>query len=171
MFQSFKESLGLVLKRWWTLVVSVVGGGLGIANLVVDELVVPVWGWVLIAAIGLSVAQFLAFHKIRISRDKLAYKRGIRQDLGQFLGEGQQIKVKCANEKEDAPGQEADEWAERVATYLAQELGEDYANTFYSNDGLPMGFSSISSLKHRNVSGFMSNRLARLNEFLRELRR
>jgi hypothetical protein len=171
MFQSFKEYLGLVLIRWWTLVVGVVGGGLGISNHFIDELIVPLWGWVLIAALGFSVAQFLAFHKIRIGRGELVYKRGIRQDLGQFLEEGQQIEVKCANQKEDAPIQEAEEWAERVATYLAQELGEDYAISFYSSDGLPVGFSSISSLQHRKVSGFIGNRLARLNEFLREFRR
>ncbi len=49
-------------------------------------------------------------------------------------------------------------------------LGSDYVNTFFSDDGLPIGFATLSGL-HSRVEGYMSRRLARLNEFLAYLSR
>lgn len=75
MFKSLKQYLIGVLRWWWFLVISVGGGGLGVASIVSGEaFTVPIWVWVPIIVLGLSVAQFLAFHRVREERDELKLK-------------------------------------------------------------------------------------------------
>jgi len=68
---SLTEYLKSVLKRWWWLVVGLIGGLLGLAPLVGINLEIPSSvGW-LIFFIGLFVAQFLAYHDLRVEKIKL----------------------------------------------------------------------------------------------------
>jgi hypothetical protein len=64
MWQSVKEYVPAVLKKWQGLVISL-AGIIGIIINIWQELVVPSWVWVIIIIVGLFIAQFLAFHEIR----------------------------------------------------------------------------------------------------------
>jgi len=69
MWQSVKEYLPAVWKRWRALVISLVGI-IGIIINIWQELAVPIWVWVAIIIVGLFIAQFLAFHKLREQQAK-----------------------------------------------------------------------------------------------------
>jgi hypothetical protein len=56
-------------RRWWFVVVGVVGGVLTVVALVAS-IVIPTWLGIVILVVGLSVAQFLAFKDMRGERDK-----------------------------------------------------------------------------------------------------
>ena len=82
------------IRWWWVLVVTVAGGavGLGINALpgfTGDELDIPVWVWVLVAAAGIPISQFLAFHDVRTGRDteieKLRAELAIPNSLADLL--------------------------------------------------------------------------------------
>lgn len=98
------------------------------------------------------------------------HRRMRRQRLGEFLHEGQALLRQCSNEQEPAPQQEADSWARRVEAYLEKHLGGDYIASFRDGAGLPMGVTAIMSVAHRNLEGGIKIRLARLQQFLEELR-
>jgi hypothetical protein len=64
----------LVLKWWWAMVVGII---LSITGAYLDSQfaagrIIPLWGWAVIGALGLVVAQFLGFHEVRKDRDYLA---------------------------------------------------------------------------------------------------
>ena len=98
-------------------------------------------------------------------------KQAARVALGEFLEEGRGLKVRCANEQEQRPEKETDEWAGRVEEFLLQELDESYIARFRNSAGLPMSANSIRSIPHRNLWGGINSRLARLEQFLAELAR
>lgn len=65
MWQSVKGYVRAVCQWWW---VVAMGFGFGIIGTILDiwqELAIPIWVWVAIGLGGLSIAQFLAFHKLR----------------------------------------------------------------------------------------------------------
>lgn len=68
---SFKEYVLAVLKWWWVVAIGVL---LPIAAVVLDamgKLTTPTWAQITILLLGLSIAQFLAFHNVRVQKDKL----------------------------------------------------------------------------------------------------
>ncbi len=81
MVTSLKEYLPVVVRGViYTLGVGAVGGGVGWVfdfNLVK---VMPGYGWVLIVAAAFTLAQFQAFHKVRVERDAFAPEKS-RADL------------------------------------------------------------------------------------------
>lgn len=95
-------------------------------------------------------------------------KKQIRQKLGDFLKEGQLISRKCYENNTEAPSKEADQWCEKVYSYLNDTLGSDYSERFQSHQGLSPGFTTLSG-EHAHVEAWLRTRLARLNEFLAEL--
>lgn len=63
-----------VWARWWSLIPAGVGAVLGLIALAEQSSIkhgfVPTWLWLTLLLGGLTVAQFLAFHDVRIERDK-----------------------------------------------------------------------------------------------------
>ncbi len=94
-----------------------------------------------------------------------------RTQLGLFLIEGQQLHNRCHDEKMPPPIEETQDWLERAHAYLADHLGDDYVATFHNAAGLPAGFTTIMSMEHSDVANGIKFRLARLQQFLDELRR
>jgi hypothetical protein len=73
---SLREHVWRVRQRWAALVVSSVGGVLGLIALTVPPIdgahphaFIPTWLWVGLLVGGIVVAQFLAFHDVRKERD------------------------------------------------------------------------------------------------------
>ena len=119
------------------------------------------------AAIIAAVVGSLHFGTVIVTARR---RRERRERLGDFLLEGRSISLQCANEKEPVPSEEADDWAERAESYLDKHLGSDYVATFRDAAGLPMGLTSITSKPHRDLQSGIMIRLARLQQFLEELR-
>ncbi|MFC2022389.1 hypothetical protein ACFLTR_04195 [Chloroflexota bacterium] len=96
-------------------------------------------------------------------------KRETREKLGEFMVEGQELKAKCGNEKEPPPNDEADEWADKVEHYLADELDDSFISRFRNSAGVPMAANSISSIPHRNLWSGIRIRLYQLEKFIEQL--
>lgn len=153
-------------------------GSLALAARDIAELGLSWIGW---AAIGggiffvSSLAIIYGQHKENIVlREQLAAradKRKICETLGNFLAEGKNLRISCSNEKESPPDKEIIHWNKRLKEYLETNLGSDYVASFESNDGLPIGLTSIVSPIHRNLDSYMRARLARIQQFLAELRK
>jgi hypothetical protein len=74
--RSLREFALKVGQHWYAVVIGVIGGGLGVAASVAaavkpkaPPVVVPLWIWVPILAVGVLVAVFRAFHDMRMERD------------------------------------------------------------------------------------------------------
>ena len=66
MWQSLKEYIPGVVRRWWGMIGFLVGDTLGIISGVSgNTILLPYWAWLIIGTIALIVAQFLAYHKVR----------------------------------------------------------------------------------------------------------
>ena len=118
-------------------------------------------------AVVAAVAASLHFGQVIL----IAWNRGRRREkLGRFLREGQELQRQCADERSSPPDAEADGWAARTEAYLKKHLGSDYVASYRNAAGLPMGLTSISSKSHRDLEGGIDMRLARLQQFLEELR-
>ena len=97
-------------------------------------------------------------------------RRRIRDNLGEFLAEGEILSARCANEREPPPEREAVDWYNRVIAYLrdTEGLGVPFAVRFNSSAGLPLGATSIGSDQHRRMWGYFRPKLARLHKFMAE---
>jgi len=175
MRQSFREYITSLGRLGWV-VVGVILAGVGGYLDIFNAPPIPKSVWLTLALVVLMVAPFLAFHKVRLQRDKLrnqlddkSRKQAIKDTLGRFLDEGRQLQRQCANENEPPPSEEADDWAARVEAYLIEHLGQSYVSRFRSPAGLPMAATSISSVAHRNLWGGICTRLSRLDQFIGEI--
>jgi len=146
-------------------------------------LLVAIPGAILLGTIilGFILAPYLIYEEeikvIQQERDELKgqveskiSKRRMRETIAELLKKGEQIKRQCRNEKEEAPEKAALDWSQKVAKYLTENLGSDYEVIFYNSDGLPIGVTTISSPEHSRIESYVRNRIARLNQFLAELR-
>lgn len=74
MGKSLKEYVPAIFRWWWVLVVFMIGDIAGIALTMWRNIEVPFWCWILLFLIGFVIAQFLAFHDVRIKRDEAIIK-------------------------------------------------------------------------------------------------
>jgi len=125
------------------------------------------------------IAKGLTEAEVKTWRDELykemEHKFGSRRQatriaLGEFLEEGRELDVKCHNMEEPPPLDEADDWDNRVEAFLREELDQSYVARYPNHEGLPTSFTSLRG-EHRNLSGAIGTRLARLEQFLGELAR
>jgi|GEM_PF-5799710 len=76
MRQSLKE-YGLAVSRWlWIVGIGVLFAVIGAIVDIWQELDISMWVWVAIGLLGLFIAQFMAFHKVRVSRDEVLKQPG-----------------------------------------------------------------------------------------------
>jgi len=124
------------------------------------------------------IAKGLTEAEVKTWRDELykemehgfgSKRQATRIALGEFLEEGRQLDIQCHNEQEPPPDDEANAWADRVEAFLREELDESYVARFRNHEGLPAGYTGLSSAPHRKLSGAIGIRLARLEQFLHEL--
>jgi len=135
----------------------------------------PQWLFGVLLSLGIIIAIALAYHEIRMQKVSLEKRLGdrtknktIRETLARFLNEGNQFTP--IDQSKEPPKEEAEDWANRVAEYLKESLGDDYVASFYDSHGLPPGLTFLSSPPHQNIEAFIKNRLSRIQQFLTELR-
>jgi hypothetical protein len=99
-----------------------------------------------------------------------AHKIAIRESLGTFIAEGNDLKRRCENPLAPVPRPEADSWKDRVEAYLEKELGHSYVVRFRDRTGI---FQSESLMNGDNTHNGMCNGLyffiTRLEQFSQEL--
>ena len=72
MWGSIKEYALLTLRVWWAMIIGGIGALGTIAQLMGYTLPhMPLWAWLVILFLGLSIAQFLAFREVRRQRNKV----------------------------------------------------------------------------------------------------
>ncbi len=76
--RSLVEYLATVAKAWWQLAIGLVAAAFGVATLFKSGLIVPGWVAVAVAVVALFLAQFQAFHSVRLARDQAAGPRALR---------------------------------------------------------------------------------------------
>lgn len=125
---------------------------------------------------SLAWAGILTYHELRQQKIKLerqlddsGKKKKIRETLGVFLEQGQELQRKCANEKEPPPDDEADKWASEVEEFLMTELDKSFVSRFRSSAGVPLTANSISSISHRQLWHSIRTRIYQLAKFIEEL--
>jgi hypothetical protein len=76
--------------------------------------------------------------------------------------------VRCGNDSEPPPEQEAQSWADNVEAYFHKEMDDSYIARFRNGSGLPLTVNSIHSVPHRNLWAGLWIRTSRLQEFIKE---
>ncbi|MCJ7510800.1 MAG: hypothetical protein MUP14_07940 [Dehalococcoidia bacterium] len=87
MWKFSREYVLLVARRWWVIGVGVIAAVIGIALNISRDVQVPVWLWVSLALVALSVAQFLVACEIK--KGSAEERPGSLQDLIVALAGGE----------------------------------------------------------------------------------
>ena len=121
----------------------------------------------LIAAGGVIYGQYLVVHQ---RAQEAASRREISESLGQFIDQGRILMTQCTDEKAPAPGAAAMIWASQAEGFLSVHLGTSYVARFRNSAGLPLLVTTIQDDGHKQIWGFVNQRLARLEQFSEELK-
>ena len=159
---------------------------------------IAVWLWIgdtsgasvrLLASLGAgAVAVFLVFvwsllklpaimeAEAEVERQRIAKlvetqeeRKRLRESLGQFMSQGTALRIRCSNQTEPAPEDEANRWYGDLISFLETNLGPDYAARIQDNASVPLGMSSLQELYGLIDSGLRA-KLYHLDRFLQELR-
>lgn len=87
MWRSLVEYVPAVAKSWWGLAISVAAAAFAVVTQFHSGLAVPGWAAVVIAVGALVVAQFRAFHHVRIARDQTGMVHGLPVRLPGMVNE------------------------------------------------------------------------------------
>ena len=111
-------------------------------------------------------ATFYTQRQIVATRDAEAARRlAIREGLGSFVAEGNDLKEQCRDATKQAPLGQACEWANRVEAFLSTQLGQSYVNRFRNSTGVSLAFPAGLGGEHLNVWNYVYSRLFRLEQF------
>jgi hypothetical protein len=136
-------------------------------NLMAKLILVGIVGMLSVAAVA---ATLYGQYQVIAQREATAqHRRQVREALGSFLEEGRQLMIRCANETIPPPTADAEAWAQRVETYLHQNLDDSYIGRFRTGAGLPLAANSIQSIPHRNLWSGINIRISRLAEYIKEI--
>ena len=83
---SLREYAIAIGRAWWQLAIGLAGGAFAVVSAFRSGLVVPTWVGVVVAVAALIAAQFLAFHRVRISRDLSARPAVLPWLVNEFSG-------------------------------------------------------------------------------------
>jgi hypothetical protein len=68
MWQSVKEYVRAVCQWWWVVVMGIFFAGIEVLLIFWQGFVIPIWVGIALAILGLFIAQFLAFHELRVKQ-------------------------------------------------------------------------------------------------------
>ena len=71
MWQSLKEYIAFLGKAGWVVLVDIIGSSIGGYLDVSGNANIPTWLWLGFLLLGLLIAPFIAFHKLRVQRDNI----------------------------------------------------------------------------------------------------
>jgi hypothetical protein len=109
--------------------VTVVVGAVGIAEVYIGDVRVPGWLLIAVPVAALSIAQFLAFHDLRVQSAvvsaedrRIVFKNRLHHQIDSWY----------ERDPDTHSGLE-DEWAAQTREFLRDSLGDGEANTFARN--------------------------------------
>ncbi len=111
--------------------IGIAGSAIGVILTIQRELNIPIWVWVAIGLVGLFIAQFLAFHKVRGQRDALKQNQIPKQiDLGEqlrsLIEEGRKLRILSVTQGESPPLVMAENWRVKVKGFLHDNFDAEY---------------------------------------------
>lgn len=125
----------------------------------------PYWLW---SAEHLAVKEVTdRLHAIKDSVDQKQKKLNIRLGVSALLEEGRLLMIRCGDESQPPPEEEANQWATKAELYLQQNLDDSFVGRFRSSADLPMTANSIQSVPHRNLWAGIRSRNAKLEQFIK----
>jgi hypothetical protein len=83
---SIREYVLAICRAWWQLAIGLAGGAFAVVSAFRSGLVVPTWVGAVVAAAALIVAQFLAFHRVRLARDRSGRLVSLPGIVNEFSG-------------------------------------------------------------------------------------
>ncbi len=130
----------------------------------VGVMVSPIWG-LSIAIGGLLLFAFSIWKILQISNGK----RRKREMLSCLLSQGQELQTQCKKEKEPAPKDAIQDWITNCERILSKKFGQSYVVRFRIEAGITKPIFTYSSFEHGQLYIQVHYKLARLEEFLREV--
>lgn len=128
---------------------------------------IAIVGLLSFSAIG---ATFYSQHLVIAQKKEDAAQRGrIRDQLGTFITEGNNLMDACADKDNPPPVEAANGWLTRVNDFLNLNLGKSYVARFHDPAGIPslslIGGDAIHSAVWFNIY----RRVSRLEQFSQEI--
>jgi hypothetical protein len=169
----------LAFREQWFAAMS---GGVSVPFAVVAAFVDSKFGQAILIAMAFVAVWFAAYRVWKTERERAldaeakrltrAKVDAIKEALARFLEEGDAIRRQCAKEDQPPPTKKGQEWLDRLVKYITATdgLGASYVARLHSSAGLPAGMTTIQSQPHSNLHSNIRFRLARLHEFLSEIR-
>ena len=114
--------------------------------------------------------------RLRSVEENNTKRRTVREKLAGYLEEGRQlinlVYEESRNQQEPTSNSKAEKWAGRVEEFFRGEtmLGNEYIPRFRSFAGLPAPHLTTLLPPHAQIEFFLRTRMARLYEFIKELR-
>ena len=94
-------------------------------------------------------------------------RRGIATQLGAFLSEGNDLLKEISKRpRDDPPSRECEEWIDRVAAYLDDQIGPGYRVRFNDFSGMTFFSGGDGKAKYRDA---IDGRMRRLHGFIAEI--
>jgi hypothetical protein len=175
-------------NAWFWLVgtpmVAVGGHYLGVSQLQIPDQPAEYMSFMLVTVTATWCALFVIrcfwapFHFYREAQDsvvtlqaiteRLKKKPEVRERLGLFIQEGQELMNRCADVGQRPPYEEFVKWAQKIEEFLRHHLGDSYIERFRSGAGLPLTANSVASIEHRSLLANLHVRLAQIQEFIKE---
>jgi hypothetical protein len=120
-----------------------------------------------VVAIG---ATFYAQHQIVVGKTAEEAKRAaIREELGVFISEGNDLMAECTDPNKPPPTDKANDWVRRTGVFLPSLLGTSCVTRFNDQTGTPpMRINGVNDA-HQNLWRGIYYRVLRLEQFSEQL--
>jgi hypothetical protein len=123
-----------------------------------------------VAAYSLYFEQHEARTVAELQLDQREQRKHVRVELGNLLERGQSLLVRCQDEKQSPPTDEANRWSADTEGFLGGQFDTSFIARFRSVAGL-LAETTLTSPAHRVLWQAIYRRLTRLQQFLEELAR
>ncbi len=128
---------------------------------------VVIIGLLSISAIG---ATFYSQHLVIVQKNEEAAQRNrIRDQLGDFIVEGNNLMNACADKDNPPPVEAGNIWLSRVDEFLKSRLGKSYVARFHDPAGIPALSLIGGDAMHSAVWFNIYRRVSRLEQFSQEI--
>jgi len=179
--QSFREYGLAVAKWWWVLIVTGALEVLGLISFFKPGMnKMPEWALWVIPFIGVSIAQFLAFHDVRVKRDQIAAERDELKQIKSYEDALDTLSVYFAEGNNEIFNRNIPDaveygrwkadwnaWEDKVADHIQTNFGLSERNLFKNNvmfDQIKIG-SPVADDQELNF-GILYNQLKTIREII-----
>ena len=179
MWRSIKEYVTAVLRWWWVVAITVIGSTIGLMLNIFGDIKIPISVWITLGLVGIFIAQFLAFHTVRESRDQHSQQldqgrqnQGFLLELNHYIQEGNNLvsQLRRLEDRDLIPQyrEQVNLWTRAAHGFVTRQFPE-FAGHFLSDSGFGIQGMLSGPIERANLVNHMHRRLARLGELLGRL--